>query len=80
MLLETEEDGRDLVAAVRRAAAAHSLSWEAMVPDQFTVNLLAEAAEERAFQAMAAEKARLRAHICATYGLSIRELAGLAMT
>jgi hypothetical protein len=78
MIATTQEDGRELVAAVRRAAAAHNLTWEALVPDQFTVNLLAEAAEERAFIAMAAEKARLREHICHTYGISIRELASLA--
>ena len=79
MSLQTLEDGPALVAAVRRAAAVHNLTWEAMVPDQFTINLLAEAAEERAYVAMAAEKTRLREHICATYGISIRELASLAM-
>lgn len=79
MSLLQQEDGRDLVTAVRRAAALHNLSWEQLVPDQFTINLAAEAAEERAFVAMAAEKARLREHICATYGISIRELASLAM-
>ena len=79
MSLDLQEDGHQLVAAVRRAAVVHNATWEAMVPDQFTVNLLAEAAEEQAFIAMAAEKARLRDHICATYGISIRELASLAM-
>lgn len=54
------------------------MTWEALVPDQFTVNLLAEAAEEHAYIAMAAEKERLREHICATYGISIRELSSLA--
>lgn len=78
MFLASREDGTALVAAVRRAAAAHNLSWEAMVPDAFSVDLRAEAAEERAYIAMAAEKQRLREHICATYGLSIRELASLA--
>ena len=78
-MLDTQEDGRSIVADVRRAAAAHNQSWEALVPDQFTVDLRAEAAEERAYLAMAAEKARLRDHICATYGISIRELASLAM-
>ena len=77
-MLTQREDGHTLVAAVRQAAALHNGTWEALVPDQFTVNLLAEAAEERAFVAMAAEKARLREHICATYGISIRELASLA--
>jgi hypothetical protein len=72
------EDGHALVAAVRRAAAIHNQSWEAMVPDAFTVDLRAEAAEEQAYAAMAVEKARLREHICATYGISIRELASLA--
>ncbi|WP_425230080.1 hypothetical protein [Sphingomonas sp.] len=64
---------------MRRAAALHNLTWEALVPDQFTVDVRAEAAEERAYFAMAAEKARLRDHICATYGISARELASLAM-
>ena len=79
MLLETQDDGRALVAAVRRAAAVHNLTWEALVPDEFTVNMLAEAAEEQAYVAMGAEKQRLREHICATYGISIRELASLAI-
>lgn len=79
MLLETDPDGRELVAAVRRAAAVHNATWEAMVPDHFTVNLLAEAAEEQAYLAMAREKARLRDHICAIYGISARELASLAL-
>lgn len=79
MSLQTLEDGHPLVAAVRRAAVVHNATWEALVPDQFTVNLLAEVAEEQAYLAMAAEKQRLRDHICKTYGLSIRELASLAM-
>ena len=79
MLLESQEDGHALVAAVRRAAAVHNVTWEALVPDRFTIDLTAEAAEERAYVAMAVEKQRLRDHICATYGLSIRELASLAM-
>ena len=79
MLANDLEDGPALVAAVRRAAAVHNLTWEAMVPDAFTVNLLAETAEEQAYLAMAAEKQRLRDHICTTYGISIRELASLAM-
>lgn len=79
MLLELQADGRALVAAVRTAAAAHNLTWEALVPDQFTVDFCAEAAEEQAYLTMAAEKARLREHICATYGISVRELASLAM-
>ena len=78
-MIDTQEDGRTIVAEVRRAAAAHNQSWEALVPDQFTVDLTAEAAEEQAYLVMAAEKARLRDHICQTYGLSIRELASLAM-
>ena len=35
--------------------------------------------EERAYLHMGVAKARLRKHFCATYGISIRELAGLAM-
>ena len=72
-------EGEQLVAAVRAAAAAHHLAWEAMVPDAFTINSRAEAAEEQAYRAMAAEKQRLREHICTTYGISIRELASLVM-
>ena len=76
--LDTDR-GRALVAAVRTAAALHNLTWEALVPDQFTVDLRAEAAEERAYLEMARHKAELREHICATYGISIRELSSLAM-
>lgn len=72
-------EGQDLVDAVRTAARVHSLTWEAMVPDQFTVNLFAEAAEEAAYEEMARRKRALRNHICATYGISIRELTSLAM-
>ena len=68
-----------LVAHVRAAAAVHRVSWEALVPDSFVIDLRMERAEEDAYAAMAAEKAKLRQHICATYGLSIRELASLAM-
>lgn len=71
-------DGRQLVAAVRAAAQAHGRTWEALVPDRFTVNLLAEAAEEQAYAEMAEVKAKLRDHICETYGISIRELSSLA--
>lgn len=72
-------DGAQLVAQVRAAARAHSITWEAMVPDQFTVNLAAEAAEEAAYAEMACRKRALRDHICETYGISIRELTSLAM-
>jgi len=76
-MIETQ-DGRELVALVRDAARRHNSSWEALVPDSFTINLLAEAAEEQAYLEMAQVKARLREHICSTYGISIRELASLA--
>ena len=76
--MTTIEDGPALVAEVRTAARAHNMTWEAMVPDAFTVNLRAEAAEEQAYLHMAQAKARLREHICATYGISIRELSSLA--
>lgn len=79
MSFQALQDGRALVAAVRRAAAVHDATWQAMVPDQFTVSVAAEAAEEDAYLAMAVEKQKLRDHICATYGLSIADLAGLAM-
>lgn len=72
-------DGHALVAAVRSAAKTHSMTWEAMVPDQFTVNLAAEAAEEAAYAEMARRKRALRDHICETYGITIRELTSLAL-
>jgi hypothetical protein len=72
-------DGPDLVAAVRAAAARHQTSWEALIPNQFEVNLNAEEAEETAYSDMAEAKTVLRDHICRTYGISIRELSSLAM-
>lgn len=74
-----DRNGFELVEEVRAAARIHAASWEALVPDRFEVNLAAEADEEVAFDAMAAAKRRLRDHICATYGVSIRELANLAV-
>lgn len=72
-------EAEELVAAVRAAARAHNATWEAMIPDPFTVNRQAEAAEEIAYEEMAVTKRALRDHICTTYGISIRELASLAM-
>ena len=71
-------DGRSLVAAVHEAARKHNKTWEARVPDQFTVNLHAEDAEEVAYGEMAEAKRRLRDHICDTYGLTLRQLSSLA--
>lgn len=71
--------GELLVAAVRAAADRHNTTWEAMVPSSFRLNPEAEAAEEAAYAEMAAVKRELRDHICETYGISIRELASLAM-
>jgi hypothetical protein len=79
MLTQDLNDARELVESVRAAARAHNRTWEALVPDAFTVNLAAEAEEERAYEAMATAKHALRDHICSVYGLSIRELASLAM-
>jgi hypothetical protein len=73
------DEARLLVEDVRAAARRHNITWEKMVPDAVTLNLAAEAAEEAAYSDMAAAKARLRDHICATYGLTIRELASLAL-
>lgn len=73
-----DDEGRALVAAVREAARAHGASWSAMVPNSFEVNADAEAAEDAAFATMAEAKRRLRVHVAATYGVSIRELATLA--
>ena len=77
--IDTVVRGHALVADVRRAAAVHNATWEVLVPDSFHVDLRAEAAEDAAYATMAAEKARLREHICETYGISIRELSSLAM-
>lgn len=74
-----KDEGKMLVAAVREAAATHNLSWEALVPDPYTLNLAAEADEERAYAAMAVAKAALRNHICEVYGISARELSSLAL-
>lgn len=78
-MTETEDRARALVAEVREAARAHKLTWEALVPNRFEVDLAHEAAEDAAYADMAEAKRRLRAHICDTYGLSIRELSSLAM-
>jgi hypothetical protein len=75
----TIEEARELVEAVRRAARAHATSWEALVPDMSTLNLAAEDAEEAAYAEMALAKRALRDHICATYGISLRELSSLTM-
>ncbi len=64
--------------AVRAAARHHNTTWEALVPDPFTVNFVHEQAEEAAYAEMARAKAALRDHICETYGISLRELGSLA--
>ena len=74
-----QDDARALVDAVRAAAKRHNLTWDALVPDRFTVNAAAEAAEEVAYGEMAQAKRALRDHIYTTYGISITELASLAM-
>ncbi|SEN19207.1 hypothetical protein SAMN05192583_2192 [Sphingomonas gellani] len=74
------ETGRQLVEAVRAAAATHNQTWEALVPDPFTINLAAEADEEQAYAAMTRAKAALRDHICEVYGISARELSSLALS
>jgi uncharacterized Fe-S center protein len=79
MTTDVQHEGHALVAAVRAAARIHNSTWEALVPDSFTVNLSAEIAEEIAYADMAVIKQQLRDHICTTYGISIRELASLAM-
>ena len=71
-------NGRTLVAEVREAAQAHGETWEMLVPSHFEINLEAEEAEEAAYTEMAQAKRRLRDHICASYGISIRELFSLA--
>jgi hypothetical protein len=79
MIETTINAAHQLVAAVRAAAAVHQTTWEALVPNQFEINLSAEQAKEQAFSEMAHAKAALRQHICETYGISIRELSSLAM-
>jgi hypothetical protein len=73
-----EEEGRALVSAVREAASRHADSWEALVPNAFEINTDAEAAEEDAYAELALSKCALRDHICAVYGISLRELSSLA--
>lgn len=74
-----QDEAKTLVDAVRDAARRHNVTWGMLIPDPFTVNHAAEAAEEAAYADMAAAKAALRDHICRTYGISIRELSSLAM-
>lgn len=78
-MIDEQQRAHELVAAVRAAARAHNKTWEALVPDAFTINLAAEAAEERAYADMAEAKHALRNHICHLYGISARELASLAL-
>lgn len=72
-------DAHALGAAVRDAARRHNLTWNVLVPDRFTVNHDAEAAEEIAYAEMVVAKRALRDHICVVYGISVDELASLAM-
>jgi len=72
-------DAKELVEAVREAAQRHNKTWETLVPDAFRIDLEHEEAEELAYSEMAAAKRALRDHICETYGITIRELASLAM-
>jgi len=72
-------DGKELVAVVREAARKHSLTWDALVPCHSYVDFAHEEAEERAYAEMAKAKRALRDHICKTYGITVRELASLAM-
>ena len=73
-----EAEGRALAATMRAAAERHRTTWEALVPNQLTIDPTAEPAEEAAYAEMAEARRRLRDHICATYGLSVRELISLA--
>jgi len=72
-------EAKQLVEAVREAARRHNQTWENLVPDAFRVDFAHEEAEELAYAEMAAAKRALRDHICETYGITIRELASLAM-
>jgi hypothetical protein len=77
--MAASHDGKSLVKAVRNAARRHNTTWEALVPDHFSIDLEHEAAEEEAYAEMARAKAALRDHICETYGITLRELSSLAM-
>jgi hypothetical protein len=71
------EQGRELVAAVRAAAARHRIAWGELVPTADTVNCAAEAAEDMAYAEMEEAKQRLRDHICELDGISSAELCSL---
>lgn len=72
------EKGRELVAAVREAAARHRIAWGELVPTADVINHHAEDAEDAAWLEMEAAKQQLRDDICAQYGLSAAELCSLA--
>lgn len=72
------EDARQLVEAVREAAALHRIAWGELVPSPHELNHDAEPAEEAAYAEMEAAKQRLRDHICALYGITHAELCSLA--
>ena len=72
-------EARELVDRVREAARRHNQTWDNLVPDAFRVDFAHEEAEELAYAEMSAAKRALRDHICETYGLTVRELASLAM-
>ena len=71
------EEAKELVAAVRDAAARHRIAWGELVPTPHAINHAAEPAEEAAYADMEAAKQRLRDHICDWYGISAAELIGL---
>jgi hypothetical protein len=77
-MIGNNDEAKHLVEMVRQAARRHATSWEALVPDPSTINSSAEAAEEAAYAEMALAKRALRDHICATYGITVRELSSLA--
>lgn len=71
------EDPKQLVEAVRQAAARHRIAWGELVPTPHLINHSAEAAEDAAYAEMEAAKQKLRAHICREYGISAAELNSL---
>ena len=76
--MQAMEEARQLVTAVREAAARHRIAWGELVPTPHEINHHAEPAEEAAYAEMEAAKQQLRDHICAQYGLSAAELCSLA--
>ena len=73
------QEGRILVTFIREAAKKHNVTWGMLVPAPDKINDWAEPIEEAAFRELAAAKHELRQHICEMYGISVTQLANLAI-